>query len=159
MILPGVCRIRSFLTSYCILRAVDSKDCASCETIVSLLQLTAQEANMPTAYHELEKNHNGQNAKVRDHDKVMYEQKGKARCPIKSLENISVNWTLNVSGFFSEAKIKNVSYWCCVVWQCACREKTLATKMRNLSKSMVAVKYTLIAVFALLPIQHFLERE
>ena len=26
------------------------------------------------AYHELEKNHNGQNAKVRDHDKVVYEQ-------------------------------------------------------------------------------------
>ena len=50
-------------------------------------------------------------------------------------KNISVNRTLNAP-VFPEAKIKNVPYWCCVVWQCACGKNILATKMRTLSQSV-----------------------
>ena len=89
-----------------------------------------------TAYHELEKNHNGQNPKVRDHDKVMYEQKDKATCPIKSLEKYLSKLNPQCTSFFQRPKSK--MFHTDAVWydNVPVGKNTLATKMRTLSQSV-----------------------
>ena len=58
------------------------------------------------AYNEQQKNHNGQNPKVHDPRKVMYEQAGDPKCPVKALQMCLSKLHPDCEAFFQRPKSK-----------------------------------------------------
>ena len=85
------------------------------------------------AYNEKEKNHNGEDPKVKDAKKIMYEQPQDPDCPVASLELYISKLNPNRDDFFQRPKPKvsmNDTVW---YENCPVGKNALAKKMKELS--------------------------
>ena len=85
------------------------------------------------AYNEREKNHQGQNLKERDTEKLMFERPGDASCPVVSLEKYISKLNPRCDAFFQRPKTNFIADSNCWYDNMAVGKNTLGNKMKVIS--------------------------
>ena len=101
-----VCRTKSSSTTCCNPRDGAEKGCGSWLKQQKYQDRCSWTAVCNTCIQWAAENYNGQDPKVHDPTKVMYEHDGDANCPVKSLQLYLSKWNPNCEAFFKRPKSK-----------------------------------------------------